>query len=435
MSDEFSVSNFSFDLDNVSVLSFECEQALSITSNVSSQTSSTRQKLSACIITIFPPDAVSLWLLPNTYFDNTEHIAYWCGQFEQTPTTNNIHAHIYLEWHREHRQRFEHIRKAFSDKLEKGVDIKPTKRLSANSRQCAINYVLKPDTFINVPNLRYVWEHCVSPVSFNANLFKKKVPPLSSKSKLEEQRRSHIESKPRWWTWDQIVHENDQSKALLCTCSWGKPYHAGRIAEIHQRSISKVIIYYGAGGTGKTTMAINFDTRDTESQNERYYRRNVDDGHFWGSGRTAYKGQRVVHFEEFCGQESLSRIKEICDLGKPGPNVNIKNGGTTLNHETVIFTSNHHPAGWYKNVWTKDPKQFHPFWRRVTQILFFPPFKEDGSLNTPDVDTTPYFIDQTDQWRTLDGSYDNALQHASTYWPLRDETENFGATSPNFHLP
>ena len=167
-------------------------------------------------------------------------------------------------------------------------------------------------------------------------------------------------------------------------------------------TIPGVVIMYGAGGTGKTTMCISYDAAsDLEPQNERYYRRNHEDGSFWGGGRTAYNGQRVIHFEEFSGQEPFSRVKEVCDIGKEGPAVNIKGSGTELNHTTVLFSSNIHPAGWYHNLWKLDPKQFHPFWRRVTKVLFFPAKRPDGALNIPDEDNEPYFIDQTDDWKHM----------------------------------
>lgn len=156
-------------------------------------------------------------------------------------------------------------------------------------------------------------------MKFNQALWDDRKAKPTKKEDVIENQRKHIESKPKHWTWDQILHEDDFSKTLLCTCSWGKKYHEGRHAEIARRTINNVIIMYGAGGTGKTTLAHSWDVRDDEDKQERYYRRNPDDGHFWGGGRSAYKGQRIIHLEEFCGQEQLSRLKELCDIGKEGP--------------------------------------------------------------------------------------------------------------------
>lgn len=140
-------------------------------------------------------------------------------------------------------------------------------------------------------------------------------------------------------------------------------------------------------------------------------------------GRTCYKGQQVIHYEEFTGQEAFSRLKEVCDIGKSGPAVNVKNGGAVLNHDTVIFTSNVHPAGWFHNYWTKDPKQWLPFERRVTEVRFYPSHRPDGSLNAPDEENPPYFIDQTSEFKSFGGDYTQALAHAEKHWALQEEPD------------
>jgi len=199
-----------------------------------------------------------------------------------------------------------------------------------------------------------------------------------------------------------------------------------------------VIILYGAGGTGKTTLAHNWDIQDSEDFQERYYRRNPDDGNFWGGGRTAYKGQRLIHMEEFCGNEMFAKIKEVCDLGKPGPSVNIKGSGTELNHETILFTSNHHPAAWYRTLWNKESKQFHPFWRRVTSVLFFPSHRLDGTLNIPDSENPVYYVDQTQEWKEFKGDYTSCVNHAMEHWALPELDSNVvgdTAFSTTFNAP
>lgn len=416
--------NLSFDNDVSSVLS-------DVTNVVNP-----REWISACIVTLFPPDQNKRWLLPSTYFDETNMIGlvHWCGQFELATTSGILHIHLYMEWSSAYRKRFPFLSELFRNVVGKHPNIQRTKRLTLKSRQSAVNYCLKPDSFIGGDDNRYIWEHNKRPLVFDLKHYENRKAPTKKKSKeeLTEEQRNHIESKPRHWTWDQILHEDSVSKTLLCTCSWGSKYHAGRHAEIQDRLISNVVVLYGAGGTGKTTLAQNWDLLEEESQQERYYRRNPEDGAFWGGGRTCYKGQRIIHLEEFCGQEPLSRIKEVCDIGKQGPNVNVKNGGATLNHDTVLFTSNHHPAAWYRNVWTKDPKQFHPFWRRVTQIWFFPSHRPDGTLNIPNDTVLPFYIDQTDEWKSLQGDYQACQDHASEFWPLKEE-ENYGASAPGFN--
>lgn len=379
---------------------------------------SNNTKLSRCIVTIFTPDKDECWLKPLTYLPNDLHrIQVWAGQFEICPTTNALHAHIYIEFVTRLRPRFKMIREAFVKYVNR-VNICRAKKPSKKQRQGAVNYCLDPNK--RAPETEaYIHETDIV-VGFDPTFV---TTTDKDKAKEDEQRRKYIESKPRFWTWDQIVHESEQSKKLLYACSWGDKYHKGRHASDKRRTIENIVILYGAGGTGKSTMAHDYDRKDNEFDDERYYRRNPDDGAFWGGGRTSYKGQRIVHYEEFTGQEAFSRLKEVCDIGKTGPSVNVKNGGTFLNHETVIFTSNVHPAGWFHNLWKQDPKQFHPFWRRVTKILFFPSHRSDGSLSIPDNEHAPFFHDQTNEWKLLQGDYNEALKHADTHWPLKDEPD------------
>lgn len=415
-SEASTVSSNGYDIhddDNTSLVSFEDDIPSS-------------QKVRACIVTIFPPNNDIRWLKPETYFKNTGVLANWCGQFEIGGHTDKLHCHIWCEFFNKYPHRFSLLCDIFAVALGTHPNIrKPKHRLSRNSRACAVNYVLKPDTRLTGDNAQFIWPLNKTKLRFDPVLWnnRKTTTKKNEKEDLVEAQRTHIESKPKWWSWDQILHESQESKALLCTCSWGKKYHEGRHAEAERRAIQHVIIMYGAGGTGKTTLAHSWDIVDGEDKQERYYRRNPDDGHFWGGGKTAYRGQRIVHLEEFCGQEQLSRFKELCDLGKEGPPVNIKQGGAILNHETVIITSNHHPAGWYRNTWESDPKQFHPFWRRITQCWFFPSHRPDGSLNIPSSENPPHYIDQTEDWKKINGDYTAASLHASENWPLKELSE------------
>ncbi len=404
--------------------------------SVASDVQDHRSIVRACIVTIFPPDQTPKWLLPETYFTDTSVIANWCGQFERGSEADSLHCHIWLEFIHKSPHKFKRLCEIFETKVGKHPNIKkPKHRLSKKSRACAVNYVLKPDTRASGDNVSFIWPHNRDALAFDQALYDAKPAASKKKEDVIELQRLHIESKPRWWSWDQILHESEESKTLLCTCSWGKKYHEGRHAQTARRTINNVIIMYGAGGTGKTTFAQAWDIQPNEDKNERYYRRNPDDGVFWGGGRTAYKGQRLIHLEEFCGQEQLSKIKELCDLGKEGPPVNIKQGGAILNHDTILFTSNHHPAAWYRNAWEKDPKQFHPFWRRVTQIWFFPSHRPDGETNVPSPEHPPHFVDQTEVWKSLGGDYTACQAMAEEFWPLKDLPDTGNSISANFYDP
>ncbi|AQA27289.1 replication associated protein [Amphibola crenata associated bacilladnavirus 1] len=389
-----------------------------------SEESNQRNKLGRCIVTLFPPDSEPKWLDPSTYYtDPASVVKIWVGQFEITPETNQIHAHIYIEFHHKKRPKFNLFVKMFTDVIGKHVNVKSPKKSNNTQRQGAVNYCMKDET--RMPDHQpYLWPGNNPAVAFCQKSWDARTTKTShnrpSREESVEEQRQWIESKPMHWTWDSIVHECEESKVLLATCSWGQKYHAGRHASTPRRTIRDVVIMYGAGGTGKTTLAHKWDVKEDEDFQQRYYRRNPDDGNFWGGGRTAYKGQRIVHFEEFCGQEPFHRIKEVCDIGKEGPSVNIKNSGTDLNHEVVLLTSNNHPAGWYRNLWAKEHKQFHPFWRRVTQVWFFPAEREDGTPNTPDEHNPPYMIDQTEEWTNMKGDYNACLKSAARHWPLPD---------------
>ncbi|UNI72634.1 MAG: replication associated protein [Avonheates virus SG_479] len=377
--------------------------------------------VSRALLTMFPPDQHQMWLQPETYFE-PHRLNIWCGQFESCPTTDKLHVHIYCEFKRNARLRFASIRAIIEQKTGCNGNIQVPRRISKKQRQSAINYVLKPDGRLDDTEA-FVWTHNKFPVAYDPSLRKK---TNSKKTNLVEEQVNYIESKPKHWTWESIVHETKESKLLLASCSWGAKFHSGRYASTPRRTIKNVIVLYGAGGTGKTTIAANHDIQENEVMTERYYKRNSDDGKFWGGGRTAYKGQRIIHLEEFCGQETAANFKEICDINKNGPSVNIKNGGTELNHETVIITSNHHPAGWYRKLFKQDPKQWPPICRRFTQVWFFPEHRPNGDLNIPDNDNPPYYEDQTDFFTDKNSimNYDAVLNHAESSWPLPQEAAN-----------
>lgn len=374
------------------------------------------------LITIFHETPEAAKIHPAAYFgdDWESKLQIWVAQWEKCPTTETVHAHIYLEFHRTCNvqwRRLHDIIKAVSPRN----NIKVPKRSSNNQRQGAVNYCSK-EGFLEETE-RWCWSRPPLDVKFDAEHWGNRD---KKKSRVDKQR-EWILSKPWHYTWSKIVHESPTSQELLCNCSWGEKFHRGRMESLPARTIESVIVYYGAGGTGKTTTAKYYGATDGEPDQVRYYRRNYNDGIFWGGGSTAYKNQRIIHLDEFVGQETLGEFKEICDVGHEGKHVNVKNGGVKLNHETVIVTSNVHPALWYRKALKKDPNHWTPFWRRITAVVFFPPNRPDGSVNRAgerkDGDIIPiHCVDQTDEWLDL-SSWDDAVEHANKYWPMELEEE------------
>lgn len=379
-------------------------------------------KIRRCLLTLYTPDLSDRWLDPLTYYTKPEDkINIWVGQFEVCPSTARDHIQLYVEFSQQFR--FQTIKKVFETRLGANTcDIRKPKRASNHQRACAVNYCLKPDSR-NATKSPMIWPGNKIEVHFDPDLYKQR-KSASKRSEEKEAQVAWIESKPMHWTWEQIVHESMESKLLLAACSWGSKFHYGRPSSQPRRTIKNVVIFYGAGGTGKTSMAQAYDIHDGESADERYYKRNSDDGKFWGGGKTGYRGQRIIHLEEFCGQETAAAFKEICDVGKTGPGVNIKNSGGYLNHDTVIITSNHHPAQWYHKLCTEDSKQWAPLVRRFTKVFFFPAKRADGSINAPDTHNPPFWIDQTDDFQNLK-DYPSARQHASEHWPLPSSATGF----------
>lgn len=444
MSQEASVPttlDLSDELSRVSGLDSAIENGSLVCSEVDEEPKN-NSKISRCIITFFNANPNIQHLEPEFYFeqDTRQTVRNWCGQFEVCPTTNEKHAHIYAEFNRDSRgdfrPRFTRLRQLFASRHDgRQINIRVPKRVSNKQRQCGVNYCLKPDTRMANPEIQHIWKHNANQLRFDQAMYDAK--DSSSKSAKVDKTKTRVEwidSKPADWTWNQIVHECDESKFLLADCSWGKKYHEGRSAKQGRRLIQNVILMYGAGGTGKTTAAVNWDMQEGESKKARYYKRNTDDGHFWGGGNTAYRGQRIIHFEEFNGGEAFHKFKEIIDIGQEGPQVAIKGSGIELNHETVVVTSNIHPAGWYNSYLKRDPKQFQQFWRRVTEVRFYPATRPDGSMNIPDESNPPYYIDQTSEWKDMQGDYQACLDHAAEYWALPDD-EGRGAFARSFNPP
>ena len=374
--------------------------------------------LTCAMLTIFPESSDRKYLDPSFLLPGWEgSIRNWCGQFELCPTTARLHAHIYVEFNRSTRPRFLALQKA----LEKVVknNIKAPNRVSQQSISCGVNYVLKPDGRL-AGTETFIWSQNKSEWAFDQPLWEKKGKSKKKEhSDRTEEQRALIETFAWYVPWADVLHHSLETKTKLCNCSWGKKYHEARAQKENPRKkIQNVCFWYGAGGTGKTTSARKLAEATTDKPPElAYYKRNPSED-FWGGGATAYKGQDIIHFDEFCGNEPFFKFKEYCDIGNEGPPIKIKNSGGLLNHDTVVVTSNYHPAAWYYHAISNDEKSnWVPFWRRVTDVRFYPEFRPDGSKNTPTDEHEPYYVDKTEEWKAFK-CWDDCKEHAESHWPL-----------------
>ncbi len=391
-------------------------------------------KIQAGLVTIFPPDQDSKWLWPATYGIDADHLIHWCGQFEIAPTTGQLHAHIGFKFVHKFRPRKRTFKECFVKVLEKSVNIKP-KRPTKDSMQLIINYVLKPTAdaiegsqFIltGYPNLKKT--------AFDEVLW---APKLSKSDQRLQERIAWVKSKPTWWSWDMIVHESAESELLLAEWGPGKSFHSGRAATEPHRNREDFVSLFGAPGTGTTTYALSLGHDDDLPPDMQVYTRNFEEDKFWGGGSTAYKGQAWVMLEEFNGQEKYNFLKRLTDIGKPGPNIAIKNGGRRLNAKGIVAASNYHPGVWYRHLWKRNPEHWKAMHRRVTKVLFFPSHKPDGTLNQPGTDEQPdpYFEDMTDEFKQDMGDYEEAWEAFQSVWPHIEDEEVGISNGEHLDLP
>lgn len=390
--------------------------------NASAAAKDSRRRITKALITIFHEAVDATKIHPESYFgdDWQTRIKSWVAKWERCTKTDQLHAHIYLDMKSDQRIQINSLMDLINPVSPRN-DIKLPKYANTDCRKFMINYVLKPDTA--EPGVEpFVWssnknEH----FQFDTKLWderKGKLKHTSAKDERDKKIIEFLEAFPVWKSYDEILHTNMESKHLLASCGWSRKYHQSRLASEPRRTITEVVVMYGVGGSGKTTMAKNWNSGDEDEPEEyRYYRRNYDDGNFWGGGSTSYRGQRLIHFDEFNGQEKFSDFKEICDIGSVGKPINVKNSGAFLNHESVVLTSNVHPAYWYQNVWMKDKHMWSPFNRRITTVLFFPELRPDGTRNEASADLPYHFIDQTEEFSTFT-KWEMAIDHSEAHWPF-----------------
>lgn len=118
----------------------------------------------------------------------------------------------------------------------------------------------------------------------------------------------------------------------------------------------RVLVLYGATGTGKTYAAVNYI-----AGNKDYYiceAPSHSSSKVWFDG---YQGQRTLILDDFAGSFCAFRfLLRLLDVYKL--KIEIKGGHVWAVWTTVVITSNIHPSGWYEHIDTS------PLARRINEI-------------------------------------------------------------------
>lgn len=139
----------------------------------------------------------------------------------------------------------------------------------------------------------------------------------------------------------------------------------------------RVLVLYGATGTGKTYAAVNYI-----AGNKDYYiceAPSHSTSKVWFDG---YEGQRTLILDDFAGSfcqfRFLLRLLDVYKL-----KVEVKGGHAWAVWTTVVITSNIHPSGWYEHIDTS------PLRRRINEIRLV---EERGAYKA--VDWTEHVLDE-----------------------------------------
>ena len=126
---------------------------------------------------------------------------------------------------------------------------------------------------------------------------------------------------------------------------------------------TKLIIYYGPAGGGKSTHARGLYP-------DAYYKQPNNN---WWCG---YNGQSAVIVDEFTGAIPPTTFQRICDPGRP--RVNTKGSSTQFMADTIVIISNFHPSQWWD-----ENTYLGPIQRRCTELRYFPALRAFEDITWP----------------------------------------------------
>jgi hypothetical protein len=128
-------------------------------------------------------------------------------------------------------------------------------------------------------------------------------------------------------------------------------FHGG-VTDLHQRSqkrrrlstFPRVLVLYGATGTGKSYMAHHL----CETMGREYYVKTPNTGKWWNG----YDGQKSIIMEEFRGSIPFSTLLMLTD--RYGLQLEPKHGMVQVKADTIIICSPVHPKRWYQNLGAEE---------------------------------------------------------------------------------
>lgn len=171
----------------------------------------------------------------------------------------------------------------------------------------------------------------------------------------------------QWITSDEHIDCTEKEFLMtfpnLCKAGNGNVYNylMDMLRMPTERRRPLVYVFYGPTGTGKSAKAREY----CKKNNLSFF---MKTGMKWWNG---YKGQDVVIFDEFRGQETdipYYQLLQILDRFVFG--VEIKGGVNMLKTQIFIFTSAFHPRDWYTGAQGRGDC-YSQLERRITQITEF----------------------------------------------------------------
>ncbi len=373
-------------------------------------------KFRAFQITGFPDEQQPGYLTPEVYNWHRDSIDNWGAQWETCPDTGTLHFHIFVKF--AHQRSYQAIVDTVEEVLGKHPNVKPVKGSSATdgAKQFynSFDYCTKLSKRIEGTDAVTFGKPLVKPVPRGAK---------KSNHKFSQKQIDSNELVLRLYqekTWSQMVCEHT---LLLQNNRGARAYydalHDQLVEAVPDRILEEVVIYWGAAGTGKSTLAKAPDDVKTRESIEtpkefkkRVWVQGTDMGTFWGdkAGEKLTGAHEVILIDEMGPGHALTlnRFKELCNLGHYGTQVNIKNGNARMNPKKWVFTSNKDPRTWFKKDFTEagaGQANWNAFKRRVCtnvldehgrqvvddngeakvkwNVFEFPLYKPDGTPNAP----------------------------------------------------